>query len=189
MLKSVRTTRDWLKQLESQHQNTRWLDQNEDELYAVIAGNLYRPSEFHDAVELLMMVFQHYALVLYHAKRWSPLLLQALVQAQDLRDNEIQISILTHMGESYIAWGKNTAAREAFSIALERADDGQMKEMMLAAYIGLIRMQSVSMGDEYDANLHTQALALSYEIDNLALKATLHQSQHWRTFIPARPLP
>src|SRR5690606_11313698 len=49
-------------------------------------------------------------------------------------------------------------------------------EMMLAAYIGLIRMQSISVGNEYDPDLINQALTLSHEISDLSLKAALHQS-------------
>jgi len=176
MLTSVMAARDWSQQIQDHPDDSQWLSRQEDTLYPVIQSSLYKPPAFHDAVELLMRVFPHYALVLFHVKRWSPLLLQALVQAQDLRDNEIQIRILTHIGEAYQTLDKNEAAYEAFQIALARAGEGQFKAMMLAAYIGLIRMQSVSMGDEYDPNLLTQALVLSHEIDDLALKAALHQS-------------
>jgi tetratricopeptide (TPR) repeat protein len=175
MLTSMTTIRDCLRQVESHQKDTRWLSQHEDKLHTVVAGSIYRQSEFHDAVEILMMVFPHYALELCHQK-WSTTLVSALVQAQDLRDNEIQIRILTQLGEGYITWGKNTLSREAFSIALERAREGQFKAMMLAAYIGLIRMQSVSMGDTYDPDLLSKALTLSREIDDLTLKAALHQS-------------
>ncbi len=176
MLTSMKTIRDWLRQVEKHQKDTRWLSRNEAELQAAVAASIYRQSDFHDAVELLLRVFNHYALVLYHAKRWSPLLLQALTQAQDLRDSEMQTRILTHMGESYIAGGKNTAAREAFNIALERAHDGQMKEMMLASYIGLIRMLSINVPDDFNAELFSKALDLSSQVNDLSLKASLHQS-------------
>jgi len=176
MLKSVMSIHDWLEQAQNHADDPRWLTEHEDTLYTVVKGGLRRDHEFHDAVELLMTVVPHYALVLYHPQRWSPLLFEALVQAQDFRDSEMQIRILTQMGEAYITRGKNDAAHEAFTIAIERAGEGHLKEMMLAAYIGLIRMQSASMGDEYDPNLLARATALSLEIDDLGLKAFLHQS-------------
>lgn len=176
MLTSMKTIRDWLHEVEVHQDDTSWLSQREDKLYAVVAGSIYRQSEFHDAVDLLLRVFAYYGLVLYHGQRWSHLLLQALTQAHDLRNSEMQIRILTYMGESYLTGDKQAAARAVFEIALERAQEGNSKEMMLATMIGLIRMQSISMGDEYDPNLLTQALKLSQEIDDLSLKGALHQS-------------
>ena len=174
MLQPIMNIRDWLESAQRHINDNRWLAGNENDLYTALKDGLQRPPTFHDAVKLLMMVFPHYALVIYHAKRWSPLLFEAIVQAQDLRDNEMQIRILTQMGEAYLNTGKHDAARGAFMIAFERAKDGQLKEMMLAAYIGFIQMQSVNIGDNYDPNLLSLAITLSAEIDDLALIAQLH---------------
>lgn len=176
MLQPIMNIRDWLESARGHMDDNRWLSENENGLYTALKDGLQRPPTFHDTVELLMMVFPHYALVRFHSKRWLPLLFEAIVQAQDLRDSEMQIHILTHMGESYITSGKNTAAQEAFSIALERAKDGQISEMMLAAYIGLIRVQYVNIEGEADPNLFVKALSLEQEVDDLALKAALHEA-------------
>src|SRR5215813_8530389 len=165
MLQSVMNLRNWLKQVQTHADDGRWFSKHEDVLYPLIAGSLQKPPEFRDAAELLMAVFHHYAFVLYHVKRWSPLLLDALVHAQTLRDNEMQIRILTYLGENYLTSGKYAAAGNTFKIALERARDGQTKEMMLAAYIGLIRMQSVHLADSFDPDLFVKSLTLSKQVN------------------------
>jgi tetratricopeptide (TPR) repeat protein len=190
MLNPTTSLREWLLAVRAHVEDTNWLSANEDELYPLLKIGLQRPREYHDAVEIFLLVIKHYALVLFHAKRWASLLMDALSPAQELRDSELQARILTHMGEISRATGKHDAARRAFTIALERAVDGQERESMLASYTGLIRMQSVSMGDDYDPDMIARALALSCEIDDLALIAGLHISItvayiHMRQTIPA----
>ncbi|MEO8612193.1 MAG: hypothetical protein ABI690_30140 [Chloroflexota bacterium] len=176
MLQPIMSIRDWLELVQQNSDNGSWMSKNENDLHAALKTGLQRPPTFHDAVELLMQVIPRYAFVLSHHKLWMPLLLEALLQAQDLRDNGMQVQILTQLGEAYLSLGKNEAARDAFEIALGRAKDGDVKEMLLASYIGIIRIQSVRMGDEYDPELMAQALALSREIPDLVLKAETHLS-------------
>src|SRR5262245_55840775 len=121
MLQPIMSIRDWLERARQNKNNSRWLTDHENELYAATKEGLNRPPTFHNAVELLMLLIPHFMFVIYHYKLWNPLLLEALLQAQLLQDNEMQIDILTQLGEAYLALGKNQAARDAFEIALGRA--------------------------------------------------------------------
>ncbi len=176
MSKHIMVARDWLKRLDEHQDDDRWLSSSEDELYQIVEGGLLVEPEFHDAVEILIRVFPHFALVLYHLRRWSPLLFNALVEAQNLRDNAMQVRILTHLGSSYFTGGKNAAAQDAFQIALHRAQDEQFSEMMLAAYIGLIRLQYVHVPEPLEADVVNKALALNKQVHELGLKASLHEA-------------
>lgn len=176
MLQPIMSTRGWLDMMYQHSDNGRWLSEHENDLYTATKDGLHKPPTFHDAVELLLLVGPYYAFVVLHTKQWLPLFLEAYLQAQDLRDNELQIQILTQLGEAYLSTGKNEMARESFKIALERAREGAVKESELLTYIGLIRIQSVSMGDEYDPELMARALALSYEVPDVSLKAETHQT-------------
>jgi tetratricopeptide (TPR) repeat protein len=175
MLQPVMSIRDWMKTVKQHLNDHSWLAQHESDLYSLLKNGLQRPPTFHDAVDLLMFIIPHYAFTLYHHKQWMPLLLEGLLQAQLLGDNEMQIQILTQLGESYMNGSQNAAAREAFNIALERAHVDQPKAMMLAVYIGLIRIQYLNIiGGEPDPDLFVKALKLEREVDDLALKAGLH---------------
>jgi tetratricopeptide (TPR) repeat protein len=176
MLQPVVSYWGWLKLIYQHSDNGRWLSEHENDLYAATKDALYRNPTFHEGVDLLMLVGPYYAFVVLHTQKWLPLFLEAYLQAQDLRDNEIQIQILTQLGEAYLASGKNEMARESFKIALKRAQEGAVKESELLTYIGLIRIQSVSMGDEYDPQLLSLALNLSHEIDDVSLKAQAEET-------------
>lgn len=176
MSRQATAVRDWLRQLSDHDGDDRWLAAHEQELLEAVQQGIYMSHAFHDAVEILLQTFPYFALVLHHVETWSEPLFSALIQAQDLRDNELQIRIFTQLGESYLTKGKSSAAHDAFQIALGRAQEGQFQEMMLAAYIGLIRTlyRSSTPGD--DPGLVTKALALNKHVHDLSLKAALHQS-------------
>lgn len=168
--------REWIDALNDHPDDPRWLNDNENNLYEVIAAGIYTPHEINDAVELLNRVYPYYALERFHAARWSPLMSNAMIQAMDLRDNEMLIQIFTHLGESHLISGKSKAAHDSFEIALNRARDGEVQPAMLSAYVGLIRLQALNLEDGYNATLFTEALELSHEVNDEALSASLYQA-------------
>jgi tetratricopeptide (TPR) repeat protein len=165
---------DWLQQVQDHGGDSQWLTSQEEALFSVIYDGLHSHATFHAAVEILIMVFTHFAMVLYHVQRWSSLLLDALLEAQTLRDSEMQIRIFTLLGQSYIMRGKSAAAQDALLIALNRAQEGNFKEMMLTAYIILIRTMYVNAPQTLEADTVLKALALADEVKNSDLKATLY---------------
>src|SRR6266540_2668896 len=90
---TVMSVQDWLKQVQAHADDRAWLTTQEDALFSVIQDGLQVHHTFHAAIEILLLVFQHFAMVLYHVQRWSSLLIDALLEAQSLRDSEMQIRI------------------------------------------------------------------------------------------------
>jgi tetratricopeptide (TPR) repeat protein len=153
-----------------------WLSRNEDVLFADVRRGLNQPPLFHDAVKLLMRIFPYYALVQMHTHRWWPLLLDALADAQNLRDNDMIIQILTQLGESYIVFGKHAEAKTVFSQAMKRAGEKQIKEMLLTAYIGLIKVETTQISSGFTRDIAQHAIRLALQVSDRSLKATLCQT-------------
>lgn len=170
------TIQGWLDEMENHTDDPRWLDDNEDKLFQDISAGLYTPCVFHDTIKLLNQVYPYYALVRFRAKRWSPLLINGLMQAMDLRDNEMLIQIYTQLGESQLITGKSQGAHDSFQTALDRAQEGESQAAMLAVYIGLIRVQALNLDDAYSETLVDNALQLNPEVDDLALTSALYQA-------------
>lgn len=167
---------EWLSCLNHEPPDTGWLSRNEDVLFAGVQRGLSQTFYFHDAVELLMLVFPYYALVQMHTRRWWPLLFDALADAHNLRDSAMLVQILTRLGESYIVFGKHAEAKNAFSRAIERAHEKQIAEMLLAAYIGIIKVEITQMSDGFDDAIVQHALQLANQVNDLTLKASLEQT-------------
>jgi tetratricopeptide (TPR) repeat protein len=106
-------------------------------------------------------------------KRWSSLLFDALINAQLLQDDELQARVWAQMGESYFVAGQHSEARQAFETALQRARQGRTQEMMLAAYIGIIKLQSFRLDDGFNFAFVQEALALAQQVGDLALRMRL----------------
>lgn len=169
-------TREWLHYLRNHPQDASWLLRRESELLQDINTELQFPPCFQDAVALLITVFPFYALVRAHARQWGKVLRDALIIAQDLRDSEIQIQIFTHLGASYAVFGKPHSARTSFEIAAERAKERRLVEMRLAAYIGLVRLQTYHLNGEYDPELLDQVVYLMRQAQDNLLVGMAHQT-------------
>lgn len=170
------TAPEWLAYLKREPHDSSWLLRYEGNVFEAVRTGLSKNFYFHDAVELLMMVFPFYALVCGGIRHWWPLLFDALADAQTLRDSAMQIQILTRLGESYLVFGKHAEAQNVFALAVERAREKQMDEMMLAAYIGLIKVQTTQISDYLNNQVINHALSLAKGVNNLALKAMLYQT-------------
>jgi tetratricopeptide (TPR) repeat protein len=168
--------REWLALTQQHMGDDRWLATHENDLHDVTRRGIYTPHELQIAVELLNLIFPHYALKLFHTARWSERMFDALMQAMDLRDNDMLMEIYRNLGESKLVAGESNSAQEAFINALKRARDGEAKPAMLAASIGLIRLQALNLEDNFLGNLFSSALDLSYEVQDETLTAILHQA-------------
>lgn len=98
----------------------------------------------------------------------------ALLNAQEVQDNELQMHIWAQMGESYYIEGKHQEALSSFETALQRARDGRTAEMMLSAYIGIIKLQSLRLDASFDAEFVKEVLALARQVEDMTLRARLH---------------
>lgn len=169
------TAHEWLASLKSKSPDSGWLMQHEGNLLDSIQCGLNTPPLFHDAVELLLVVFPLFVSVRGRARLWWPLLLDALGGAQDLRDRTMQIQILTRLGESYSIFGQQAAAQNAFLLAIEHARSQHADDLLLAAYIGLARVQSFHLNQQFDEAVLHQLAALSRTVADRTLQATAYQ--------------
>jgi len=170
------TASEWLACLKQQSlQDASHLMQYEGNLLDAVQIGLNTPHQFHDAVKLLLLVFPYFAQLQGRARLWWPLLYDALNEAQTLRDLPLQIQILTRLGESYSLLGDHAAAQNAFTLAIEHARHKRRNDMLLAAYIGLVRVETFYLNQQYDAAIVQQLVDLSRLVSDRALQATAYQ--------------
>jgi tetratricopeptide (TPR) repeat protein len=167
--------RERLDELREHFQDQKWLAAHADSLYATLDSALNSPPQANDAIECLMAICP-YLFTRSDFQRWSPLLFDALLNAQLLQDNELQMRIWAQMGEGYYVAGQHREARNAFETALERARDGRTQEMMLAAYIGIIKLQSLYLDPLFNSDFVKHTLELSKQVNDPVLQAHLDQA-------------
>lgn len=173
----MRTACEWLEILLAHDGDVSVLADYEADLLAAISVSVRRDSEFHCAAELLLRTFPYFALVrVGNTQAWSRLLSDALVELLMLRDNELLAQVLRWIGEQDIAQGKRVGAQRAFESMLARAQDGDTDEMIVAAYIGLSKLQWFEVNAEMTTHLAEQALAAAKGVTDTALKGDLHDA-------------
>ncbi len=170
---SSESVSDWLRYIKNAGEPLNWLAPYEGNLLAVLQQGLNREPQFRKSYELLTLVFPYFALSLSHTEQWSSLLRDALLMAQDIKDNDLQVKVFRWMGEVSLKVGKHQIAHEVFSTALERAEAGQIDDMKVAVYIGLFKLQWFNLKQNLTQTLVKQALDIAAQIENHALQAEL----------------
>ncbi len=156
-----------------EHKNDlKWLAAHADTLYGTLESALNHPPQINDAIEGLIAICP-YVFTRSDFRRWSSLLFDALVNAQLLRDDDLQARVWAQMGESYYIAGQHSEAQQAFETALERAQQGRTQEMLLAAYIGIIKLQSYRLDGGFNLEFVQEALLLARQVGDLALQMRL----------------
>lgn len=170
--------RDWLRYIYNQGEDLGWLSAYENELVGVLRRGIYTPSEFKDAIHLLIKVFPYFITTRLHTEIWLPILISALVQAQDLKNNDLQARLSCCLGETYLKSGKHRSSHASFQLALERAAEGKTDELIVAAYTGLFRLQWFDREHLLNQTLVKHALEVTQRLDKsaLALSAALHDA-------------
>ena len=170
---SSESVSDWLRYIKNTSEPLNWLALYENKLLAVLHQGLNRERQFRKSYDLLTLVFPYFALSLSHIEQWSPLLRDALLMAQDIKDNDLQVNVFRWMGEAYLKIGKHQSARDVFSTALERAEAGQIDDMKVAVYTGLFKLQWFDLKQTLTQTLVKQALETAERIQNRAFQADL----------------
>jgi tetratricopeptide repeat protein len=173
---SSESVSDWLRYIKNADESLNWLSPYEDNLLNLLRQGLNREHQFRKSYELLTLVFPYFALSLSHTEEWSLLLRDALLMAQDIKDNDLQVKVFRWMGEAYLKVGKHEPARKVFSTALERAEAGQIDDMKVAVYIGLFKLQWFNLKENITQTLVQQALDTANRIQDRALQADLFDS-------------
>jgi len=170
---STESVSDWLRYIKNAGESLNWLAPYENNLLKVLHKGLNRERQFRKSYELLTLVFPYFALSLSHTEQWSSLLRDALLMAQDIKDNDLQVKVFRWMGEVYLKVGKHQSAHDIFSTALERAEDGHIDDMKVAVYIGLFKLQWFNIKENVTQALVKQALDTAAKLENRALQADL----------------
>jgi tetratricopeptide (TPR) repeat protein len=174
-----RSAHDWLTSIRNHPDKSLlwlWNDNNQSELFKVIRWELNANHPKHDVFDLLILVFpvfmQHYL----RYDEWTHLLRDALVTAQRIQDIDLQASIYRSMGDQFLQQGNPTAAREMFESGMEYAARNEYREMIVALYAGLFRMQWFSFQDEFTPRIIQSVLDESTQIDNKEIRLNLHDA-------------
>jgi tetratricopeptide (TPR) repeat protein len=153
-----------------------WLRLHEIGIRASIAHDLYYPPELRNAFDLLVKVVYIYVVEFFHPTEWEPVLMDALVQAQELHDRPVMLRVYAALGTAYYAMGRNKKALSAFEITLDRSRTDEFEKMELAAYIGLIRVQATNLSADFEPDLFARALERSQQGAHAETRAALYQA-------------
>src|SRR6185295_5664882 len=165
--------RDWLRYIRNSKDGLSWLAPYEDHLIALTRKGIYTPREFKDTAHLLMEIVPYFVLTLSHADNWVPILLSALLQAQDLKHGDLQVQIFNALGETYIKSDKHKPAYVSFEKALQRAEESQTHTEMVTSYTGLFKLQWFDLAHPITPHLVKHSLDIAQQIADLELKANL----------------
>lgn len=173
---STESAKDWLRYIQNRNEPLSWLVPYESNLLSVLEHGLSWEPTFRESFELLTTVFSYFALTLSHTEAWPPLLRDALLMAQDIRDNDLQTTVFRWMGEAYLKVGKHEAARKAFSTALDRSETGNINDMKVAVYTGLFKLEWFDLKQNLTQTLVQQALETVKLIEDRALQADFYDA-------------
>ncbi len=145
-------------------------------MVSLLHVGLNREQEFRTTFELLTYVFPYFALTLAHIDDWPPLLIDALLMAQDIKDNDLQVQVFRWLGESYLKTAQHQAASHAFKTGLERAEAGEIDDMVVAMYIGIFKLQWFDLTQDVIQPLLKQALDAASRANDRGLRAGLYDA-------------
>jgi tetratricopeptide (TPR) repeat protein len=167
---------DWLRYIKNEGSDLSWIIPYENHLTTVIRRGLYTPRHFDDTIALLKLIIPYFITTLFHAQKWLYILMDALIQAEGFADNKLQAELMFLVGQAHLQSGRQVSANEAFETALEHGANGALRESMVASYAGMFKLQWFDLSHPLAANAIKRALTLADQIDDLALKATLHDA-------------
>lgn len=173
---SPETVADWLRYLKKNDNPLNRILAHENELISLLHIGLNREQDFRIAFELLTRVFPYFALTLSHIEKWSPLLMDALLMAQDIKDNKLQVMLFRWLGESYLKVGQHQSASRAFTTGLNRAESGQIDDMIVAMYTGIFKLQWFDLEQDLTRPLIQQALDAAMRASDHGLRADLYDA-------------
>ncbi|MBZ0303981.1 MAG: hypothetical protein K8J31_29855, partial [Anaerolineae bacterium] len=149
-----------------------WLDARINCLHEHIETGIRSNTTAVESIQLLNTIMP-YALTRTDYRRWEPLLLDALLHAMDLKDEESQIQIWAHLGSSYLQSGRVRTAAEAFRKSLARITQDATPETKLLARIGMLRAQAVTQASDIQQFIE-ETLTEARCVVNYHLRGRLH---------------
>ena len=119
-----------------------WLDEHIDAILRQISDGLEYMSSAQEAIRQLNLIMP-YALTRHDYTRWHDPLYAALLHSMELKDEEFQIQIWSHLGNYHFQKANYHAASITFRKALEHPDIDATPEMELLARIGMLRTKTI----------------------------------------------
>lgn len=149
-----------------------WLDEHIHPVYQQIRDGLEYMSSAHGAIELLNLIMP-YALTRHDYRRWVNPLYDALLHGMELKDDEIQIQIWSHLGNCFFQMANYKNASTNLNKALERGNLDATPETRLLARIGMLRTKTVYGTRDIEEFIH-ETLDEARQIASYALLGKLH---------------
>lgn len=151
-----------------------WVSSHIDQLFGAIARAIHFPQLAVSATEFLNDLFPC-LIVRDDYRRWEAILVEALMHAQNLKDDEFQMRIWAELGQNYLQFGLRNKAYEAFTTASERGEDAHSPLIALIGKIGQLKTHAF-FDRGYFNDLVGEILDLAREIDEPAVYGTAHSA-------------
>jgi len=175
---SVDVTRAEIEDLKLEYEfysgDCQWVDDNIDHLNDVIQRAVSYQQIAVSGIELLNAIFPC-VIERDDYRKWEEILDEAMLHAQNMKDNEFMMQLWVELGQNYLQYGRRKEAFEAFTMISERGEDYHVPEMELLGKIGQIRTQAIYQKGHYK-DLIPEVLALAKTLDKPILHAMTHSA-------------
>ncbi len=178
-----------LPDLQEHRHDYEWLDEHFSDIFSQTRGALQHDAYAIRGIEMLNLVMP-YALTRSDFSRWENVLYDALLHAMELKDQEAQIQIWSHLGSCFLQSAKFRNATGTLQNAFEKIERSTSPETRLIARIGMLRAKTVFETSDIDAFIaetlaDAQQIADDYLLGKLhhtLAKAYTHQAETRRAF-------
>lgn len=178
----------WLKNIDANRYNRSWLVEHRDDVFhAIRLGYTVNNGLPQKATRILLDISRHILTLPDPDDHWWQLYLDAVLEALNRRDNTLLLQIYTQLGQVSLQRGDTASARHLFgSIVVNdptliqrpawTAADWYLAEQKMAAYIGLITVESWDYMRHDDDQCIEDALALADRIQDQLLTQMLYHA-------------
>jgi tetratricopeptide (TPR) repeat protein len=158
-----------------------WLAANSEYLYHVIHTGLYLKSPVHEDAIWALFTISQVMLTSDDFRRWTLLLCDALgVVISGTNDNDRLMQLYNLLGQGYMLNRDVDTARQMFDTVFERVEESataeRANEIMLLAYVGLIRTEMYDYSHAFGPQIVQKALAIAKRLKDPLLTAWLYQA-------------
>ncbi|NWF68667.1 MAG: tetratricopeptide repeat protein [Chloroflexi bacterium] len=166
---------DWLPELRERHKDYHWIAARADQLFQATNAAVRRPPQHRKAFEALTLL--HSYIVLYDDwARWLRPWYDTLINLQNVKDSRAQTYIWNGLSGLYAVSGDHKRVRAALQNSLERAEEDDDQDLLLAAYIGLIQLQCLHQDEFFTPELIERVLRLAKHVNQFKRWGQLHQA-------------
>jgi tetratricopeptide (TPR) repeat protein len=165
----------WMVELYCNRHNDEWIAEHTTDLQKAVREALFTPHLRRDAV-IMLKILGPYFTTHHQWRQWLPLLMDALVMAQQMHDNDEQTWFWRSIASLFAFEGQHAMANRALYSALFYADISDTPSAILRAYIGLIRLQMIHQDESFNDEFVRQVHEYAVQVNQPSLWAELHQA-------------